>query len=192
MKGTPKHVWCAGQGRSETWGEGCTGMERGQAPQPMPAPAAKRLRNPLYMRRRKPCGLPISFSYRCLAARDFVTPGVGRLGHAAAVGAATVAISQGTKIGTQILSVAILARLLTPADFGTVALVAPLSAFVVIFQDFGLQQAIVQRRDVSQQHLTPAFWFTAWLGLACAAIMVAGAPGIAAFFGDERLIALTI
>jgi O-antigen/teichoic acid export membrane protein len=121
-----------------------------------------------------------------------VTSSVGRLGHVAAVGAAAVGVSQAIKVGTQVLSVAILARLLTPADFGTVALITPVTALVSMFQDLGMQQAIVQRQEVSQEHLTRAFWFTVLLGLICAGIMAAAAPGVAAFFSDHRLIILTI
>jgi O-antigen/teichoic acid export membrane protein len=115
-----------------------------------------------------------------------------RLGQAAVRGAAAAGISQGVRIGTQILSVVILSRLLTPADFGMVASIAPLTAFVVLFQDLGLQQAIVQRRDVSQEQLSAAFWLTVLLGLACALILFASAPVVAVFFHDSRLVGLTI
>ena len=89
------------------------------------------------------------------------------LGHTGIRGAVVVAVSQAIKLGTQTLSVAILARLLTPTDFGVVASVAPVTALVILFQDFGLQQAIVQRREISQDQLSPAFWFTLSLGLGC-------------------------
>jgi O-antigen/teichoic acid export membrane protein len=115
-----------------------------------------------------------------------------RLGHAAANGVAAVGISQGVKLATQILSVVILARLLTPTDFGIVAAVAPLTAFVILLQDLGLQQAIVQRRTISDEELGRAFWFTLLLGAFCAAILTVAAPGVAAFFADSRLTALTL
>ena len=86
-------------------------------------------------------------------------------------------MSQAVKLGTQTFSVAILARLLTPADFGIVASVAPLTALVILFQDFGLQQAIVQRRDISQDQLSPAFWFTLSLGLGCGGLLVVARAG---------------
>jgi len=121
-----------------------------------------------------------------------VTRNIGRLSHIAAVGAATVGISQAIKIGTQILSVAILARLLTPAGFGTVALITPVSALVVMFQDLGMQQAIVQRHEVFQEHLTPVFWYSALLGLICVGTMMAAAPGVDVFFGDDRLVMLIV
>jgi O-antigen/teichoic acid export membrane protein len=116
----------------------------------------------------------------------------GRLVHSAVRGAAAVGVSQGIRIGTQLLSVVILARLLTPADFGMVASITPLTAFVVLFQDLGLQQAIVQRRDVSEEQLSAAFWLTVLLGLACAFIVVVCAPVVAVFFHDGRLALLTM
>ena len=128
---------------------------------------------------------------RSLEVAD-VTRNEGRLGHAAVRGAAAAGMSQGIRIGTQILSVVILARLLTPTDFGMVASIAPLTAFVVLFQDLGLQQAIVQRSEVSQQQLSAAFWLTVLLGLAYALILFACAPVVAIFFHDSRLVGLTM
>lgn len=129
---------------------------------------------------------------RAAVNQGAVNQGAGQLGRTAAHGAAAIAVSQGVKLGTQILSVAILARLLTPTDFGLVASIAPLTAFVVLFQDLGLQQAIIQRREIGQEQLSPAFWFTVLLGLVCAGILAAAAPGVAAFFRDGRLVALTL
>jgi O-antigen/teichoic acid export membrane protein len=114
------------------------------------------------------------------------------LGHTGIHGAVVVGVSQAVKLGTQTLSVAILARLLTPEDFGVVAAVAPVTALVILFQDFGLQQAIVQRREISQEQLSPAFWFTLSLGLGCGVLLASLAPAVAAFYGDGRLLALTI
>jgi O-antigen/teichoic acid export membrane protein len=77
-------------------------------------------------------------------------------------------------------------------DFGLVASIAPLAAFVVLFQDFGLQQAIVQRHEISQDQLSVGFWFTVLLGLVCAGVLLAAATPVSAFFGDSRLVLLTM
>lgn len=114
------------------------------------------------------------------------------LGRTGLRGTVVVSVSQAVKLGTQTLSVAILARLLTPADFGVVAAVAPVTALVILFQDFGLQQAIVQRREISQDQLSPSFWFTLLLGVGCGGALVMIAPAVAAFYGDGRLLALTM
>jgi PST family polysaccharide transporter len=51
-----------------------------------------------------------------------------------------------------------LAMLLGPEDFGTVTIALSYVMFLQIFVDNGLGEAIVQRRDLTQEHLTAAFW----------------------------------
>ena len=62
-----------------------------------------------------------------------------------------------------------LARLLMPDDFGIYALAASFLSFLFMISGFGSQEAIVQCRDESVQHLIPtAFWMTVGLGLGLA------------------------
>ena len=68
-----------------------------------------------------------------------------QFGKVALRGSLVTGVSQVVKIGLQFLSVIVLARLLVPEDFGLVAAVGPIVAFVALFQNLGLQQAIVQR-----------------------------------------------
>ncbi|TIT68239.1 MAG: lipopolysaccharide biosynthesis protein, partial [Mesorhizobium sp.] len=63
-------------------------------------------------------------------------------------GGLVTAGAQGFKMAIQFISVVILARLLVPEDFGLVASVGPIVAFVGLLQNLGLQQALVQRRDI--------------------------------------------
>ena len=107
-------------------------------------------------------------------------------------GGIAVGASQAVRIGTPVVSVVILARLLQPSDFGIMASVAPIVAFVALFQGLGLQQAIVQQRDLPDEQLTRIFWVTVAVSVACAAIIAAAAPGVAAFYRDDRLTPLTI
>lgn len=57
--------------------------------------------------------------------------------------------SQAMRVLLSIVSTTVLARLLSPDDFGSLAMVGPVMAFVVIVQDIGLQQASIQRRELS-------------------------------------------
>jgi len=52
----------------------------------------------------------------------------------------------------------VLARILTPADFGLVAVAMVVVAFVGLFQDLGLKQALVQRREVDARLTGAVFW----------------------------------
>ena len=64
-------------------------------------------------------------------------------------GAAVTGGAQIVKLVLQIASTVILSRLLQPTDFGIVAMVAPIVAFVTLFQDLGLQQAMIQAPSIT-------------------------------------------
>jgi O-antigen/teichoic acid export membrane protein len=58
----------------------------------------------------------------------------------------------------------VLARLLQPEAFGLVALASAFTAFVQIFLDQGMAEAIVQRTDLEREHLDTAFWINMLTG----------------------------
>lgn len=73
-----------------------------------------------------------------------------------------VAWSAAQRWGNQAISFVVffvLARLLQPEAFGLVAMAAVFTAFIQIFLDQGLSQAIVQRPNLEPDHLDTAFWF---------------------------------
>lgn len=86
----------------------------------------------------------------------------------------------------------ILARLLVPADFGLVATITPITAFIGLFQNIGLQQAIIQRPSVTREHLNQMFWITMLVGTVVVLAMVAIAPFAAQFYGDKRITMIVI
>ena len=57
----------------------------------------------------------------------------------------------------------ILARLLTPADFGLVALSGIVIAIVLLFQDFGLGAALVQRQKDIEEAVNVVFYSTIFI-----------------------------
>lgn len=92
--------------------------------------------------------------------------------------------------GRQVLNLVvflILARLLTAADFGLVALATVFVAFVQLVVDQGLGDAIIQRREVKRSHIDTAFWVAVATGVLLTAIGLALAAPIAALLGEPRL-----
>lgn len=116
----------------------------------------------------------------------------GQFGKIALRGGILTGLSQAIRIAIQFLSVVILARLLLPEDFGLVASVTPIVAFVGLFQNLGLQQAVIQRRDISQRQLNQVFWVSAAVGLCCTAIVAALSPAIALFYDDPRMTGIAL
>src|SRR5437660_1557781 len=63
-------------------------------------------------------------------------------------GAITIC-AQGAKFVLNLGSVMILARLLTPSDFGLIAMVTTITGFVLAFKDLGLSTATVQQEQIT-------------------------------------------
>lgn len=94
-------------------------------------------------------------------------------------GAGYTAISQGLKMLMSIASQVILSRLLFPAQFGIVAMVAPVLAIVNLFTDLGLSQAVIQRKRITQEDLSALYWFGIGASSVCALIIIAVSPLVA-------------
>ena len=84
----------------------------------------------------------------------------------------------------------VLARLLSPGDFGLVALSAIVFAFTEIFVDQGFSDAVVQSNDESDQYLSTAFWVNI-TAIALMIIVFLGADYIAALFKTQKLAIIT-
>jgi PST family polysaccharide transporter len=95
--------------------------------------------------------------------------------------------SQGTLFFIQSISIVSLARLLTPADFGLVAMVTAISDLATPFADFGLAQATIQRKEIRRDQVNALFWVNVAVGLLLTTIMAALGPVLASFYGEPRL-----
>jgi PST family polysaccharide transporter len=115
---------------------------------------------------------------------------IGGLRQRAIKGAFLTSLAQVAKVIVQFGSVVILSRLLSPADFGLFAMVAPLYGLALIFQDFGLGHATVQSAQVTPARSSALFWLNIAMSLFLAVPLKFGAPIVAWFYGDERVAAL--
>ena len=102
------------------------------------------------------------------------------------------ATSQIARLSMQVVITAILARLLTPSDFGLIAMVAVFSAFVGIFSDFGLSSALIQRKEINNELLSSVFWIGVLLGVLLTLSFAICAPLIAAFYSEPQLIPIIV
>jgi len=87
----------------------------------------------------------------------------------------------------QILAAVILARLLTPADFGLVAIITVLTSFAPLLIDFGLGDATTQRKKITPSRISSLFWLASGIGLALAVTLAACSPLIAAVYREPVL-----
>jgi O-antigen/teichoic acid export membrane protein len=80
----------------------------------------------------------------------------------------------------------VLARLLTPEDFGLLAIAWVAIEFLLTMTDLGMVTALVQRSEVSDRHYDTAWTIGLVRALVVAVVIFAGAPLIAGFFGEPR------
>jgi PST family polysaccharide transporter len=102
-------------------------------------------------------------------------------------GAATL-LGQVAKMALRTARIVILARLLTPEDYGLIAMVAAFTNFVMMFRDIGLSMATVQKAEVNHSQISTLFWINAALGLTLTLAVAALAPVLVWFYGEPRLI----
>ncbi len=76
----------------------------------------------------------------------------------------------------------VLARLLSPGDFGLIATAMTAITFSQMFWDAGLSKALVQTREDPREAADVVFWVNLVLGVIVYLIVFIGAPWIAAFF----------
>lgn len=117
---------------------------------------------------------------------------VGGLRRQAVRGAGVTVFSQGVVFGVQLISTMVLARLLTPADFGVVTMATTFSLLLASFGQNGYSEAVIQRGDIDHSLSSNLFWINLGAGAVMAAGFAAAGPLLARFFRDPRVIYVTV
>ncbi len=107
-------------------------------------------------------------------------------------GISWTSIAQIIRIILNFVVVAILARLLTPEDFGLVAMVLVFSNLMLILNDLGLPYALIYQKDLTEETISSTFWFNLAEGLLISLLFLGLAPLIAAFYGREELVPIVM
>lgn len=101
-------------------------------------------------------------------------------------------LSQLVRLISTFIVVAVLARLLEPSDFGLMAMVAVFSNAFILINDLGLPSAIIQKKDVTEEHLSSAFWANLLEGLVVTIVFIGLAPVIARFYSNDALVSIVM
>jgi O-antigen/teichoic acid export membrane protein len=96
--------------------------------------------------------------------------------------ASTVAVSS-----IQLLQLVVLARVLSPSDFGIMAMAMAALGFAQIFTDAGISNAIIHRQTNSRQELSSLYWLNVFAGVIVFCLALVATPLLVSFFGDTRL-----
>ena len=114
------------------------------------------------------------------------------LGHHAVRGGLATLSSQFAKFLVQTGATIILARLLTPKDFGILAMILAVTAFLGPFRDVGLSTATIQRAEIMQDQVSNLFWINTGVGAVLSIFLAVAAPLIAFFYGQPTLTLIII
>ena len=100
--------------------------------------------------------------------------------------------AQGVQFALTLSSTVILARLLTPRDFGLLAMTWTSIGFLHVFKEAGLSIATVQREGITHAQVSNLFWVNVAVSGLISLLVVAAAPAIAWFYREPRLLEITI
>lgn len=81
----------------------------------------------------------------------------------------------------------ILARLLTPSDYGTIGLIIIFITLSNVFVDSGFSSALIRKIDRTADDLSTAFIFNVIVAIFIYVLLYIGAPYIALFFDNPSL-----
>jgi O-antigen/teichoic acid export membrane protein len=93
---------------------------------------------------------------------------------------------------TRLLTVVILARFLTPADYGAAAIAVALAMFAPQVADMGIGTSLVQAQAAPRTVRSTAFWASVGFGLGLFVVSVAAANPIAQFMGEPEVAEMVI
>lgn len=85
-------------------------------------------------------------------------------------------------------TIALLTRLLSPEDFGTVAAASTVLPFFFLLADLGFAAYLVQVKKADQRMLSTAFWFSMIAGVVLCVVMFALAPLLGLLFRDDGVV----
>ncbi|MDT7571916.1 MAG: polysaccharide transporter, family [Actinomycetota bacterium] len=97
------------------------------------------------------------------------------------------------RAGSQVLQLAgilITARLLTPADYGKLAVIVPVTNFASILTDMALGSGLIHARRVTERLLATAFWLNALTGVGLCVIVGTLSFPLARFYDEPQLVPL--
>jgi PST family polysaccharide transporter len=117
-----------------------------------------------------------TFAHIAPAAKD------GKLRSLAVRGAGATLFAGGVTLGIQVIATIVLARLLSPIDFGIVAMVTTFSFLLMNCGFNGLTEAIVQREDLNVELASTLFWINFATGAVLTILFAEGGALLAWFF----------
>lgn len=102
-------------------------------------------------------------------------------------GGMVIASSRVISLLFSLVTIPILARLISPQDFGLIETVAVFTNFAAMFVDAGLSKATVQRDSITHVQVSNLFWIASGFGTTIAILIACLSPVVAWAYGEPRL-----
>ena len=87
----------------------------------------------------------------------------------------------------QFVQLTVVARILSPSDFGLMAMVMAVLGFAQIFTDVGIGAAVIHRQNNSPRQLASLYWLNVFAGATVFLLTIAATPLVVSFFDEPRL-----
>ncbi len=92
--------------------------------------------------------------------------------------------------GIQFVVALVLARLMTPTEYGTISLITIFITIANTFVQSGFATALVQGKDIKEEDYSSVFWVSMLLALLCYLVLFSTAPVIASYYSTPVLLQL--
>jgi lipopolysaccharide exporter len=109
------------------------------------------------------------------------------LGKAMAIGAAWMTALRFTYRFIGLISTVILARILTPDDFGVVAIAMSFFALIDIFSKLGFETVLIQKKEVTEEHYNTAWTYNVIFSSLAAIILISISSYISELYGNSEM-----
>jgi O-antigen/teichoic acid export membrane protein len=116
---------------------------------------------------------------------------VGLRRHSVRSGATTI-MARAAQLLLQLGSAMALARILSPLEFGLLAMVSPLSIVLNNVLNVAVQSAIIHREDLTAEECSAMFWESARTNFLLTGVMVLAAPLLARLYHEPRVIGIAL
>lgn len=98
-----------------------------------------------------------------------------------------ILLSQTMRIVVQLVSLSVLSRLLSPAEYGLMAMCTVVINFAYLLRDMGTAAAVIQRENLTDDMISTVFWFNVGTGFILCLFLALLAPIISAAFKTPAL-----
>ncbi|MEG2278304.1 MAG: lipopolysaccharide biosynthesis protein [Odoribacter sp.] len=85
----------------------------------------------------------------------------------------------------------LLARLLSPEEFGVIGMLTIFIAISNSFVDSGFSNALIRKNNVREIDYNTVFYFNLFVGICCYILLFIASPAISRFFREPQLVAIT-